>query len=112
MKPLPAPRRCKDYCRAGHSMPTKINSAASELSRARAVSRVQPTMCAWGALRAGAGLVEVFVPENIYEIVAAAAPFESMVKPVKSYRDLIEEKIDVWGIGPGLGKTMHLKLSN
>ena len=62
------------------------------------------TMCTWGALRGGAGLVEVFVPENIYEIVAAAAPFESMVKPVKSYRDPIEEKIDVWGIGPGLGK--------
>lgn len=62
------------------------------------------TMCAWGALRGGAGLVEVFVPESIYEVVAAAAPFESMVKPVKSYRDLIEEKIDVWGIGPGLGK--------
>jgi hydroxyethylthiazole kinase-like uncharacterized protein yjeF len=63
------------------------------------------SMCAWGALRGGAGLVEVFVPENIYEIVAAAAPFESMVKPVKSYRDLIEEKIDVWGIGPGLGRN-------
>src|ERR1700730_14536020 len=27
-----------------------------------------------GALRAGAGLVEVFVPEDIYEIVASAAP--------------------------------------
>jgi len=62
------------------------------------------TMCTWGALRGGAGLVEVFVPENVYETAAAAAPFESMVKPVKSYRDLIEEKIDVWGIGPGLGK--------
>ena len=62
------------------------------------------TMCAWGALRAGAGLVEVFVPENIYEVVAASAPFESMVKPVTSYRDLLDEKIDVWGIGPGLGK--------
>src|SRR5205809_6812106 len=61
-------------------------------------------MCTWGALRGGAGLVEVFVPENIYEIVAAAAPFESMVKPVKSYRDLVEEKYDVWGIGQGLGK--------
>jgi NAD(P)H-hydrate epimerase len=61
------------------------------------------TMSAWGALRGGAGLVEVFVPENIYEIVAAAAPFESMVKPVKSYGDLLNEKIDVWGIGPGLG---------
>jgi ADP-dependent NAD(P)H-hydrate dehydratase / NAD(P)H-hydrate epimerase len=62
------------------------------------------TMCAWGALRGGAGLVEVFVPENIYEIVAAAAPFESMVKTVRSYRDLLDEEIDVWGIGPGLGK--------
>jgi ADP-dependent NAD(P)H-hydrate dehydratase / NAD(P)H-hydrate epimerase len=61
-------------------------------------------MCAWGALRGGAGLIEVFVPENIYEIVAAAAPFESMVKPVRSYRDLLDEKMDVWGIGPGLGK--------
>lgn len=62
------------------------------------------TMSTWGALRAGAGLVEVFVPENIYEVTAAAAPFESMVKPLKSYRDLIEETIDVWGIGPGLGR--------
>jgi ADP-dependent NAD(P)H-hydrate dehydratase / NAD(P)H-hydrate epimerase len=62
------------------------------------------TMCAWGALRGGAGLVEVFVPENIYEIVATAAPFESMVKPVRSYRDLLDQKIDVWGIGPGLGE--------
>jgi ADP-dependent NAD(P)H-hydrate dehydratase / NAD(P)H-hydrate epimerase len=62
------------------------------------------TMCAWGALCAGAGLVEVFVPENIYEIVAAAAPFESMVKPIRFYRDLLDEEIDVWGIGPGLGK--------
>ena len=62
------------------------------------------TMCAWGALRGGAGLVEVFVLENVYKIVAAAAPFESMVRPVGSYRDLLDEKIDVWGIGPGLGK--------
>src|SRR5690349_9012225 len=61
------------------------------------------TMSAWGALRGGAGLVEVFVLENVYEIVAAAAPFESMVRPVKSYGDLLNEKIDVWGIGPGLG---------
>lgn len=62
------------------------------------------TMCAWGALRGGGGLVEVFVPEAIYEIVASAAPFESMIKPLKSYRSLIEEKIDAWGIGPGLGQ--------
>jgi ADP-dependent NAD(P)H-hydrate dehydratase / NAD(P)H-hydrate epimerase len=58
-----------------------------------------------GALRAGAGLVEVFVPEEIYEIVAAAAPMEAMVKPLESYRGLLREKIDVWALGPGLGKS-------
>jgi hydroxyethylthiazole kinase-like uncharacterized protein yjeF len=58
-----------------------------------------------GALRGGAGLVELFVPRDIYPIVAAAAPAEAMVKPVRSYRDLLEEKIDVWALGPGLGKS-------
>jgi ADP-dependent NAD(P)H-hydrate dehydratase / NAD(P)H-hydrate epimerase len=62
-------------------------------------------MTSQGALRAGAGLVEVFVPEEIYPIVAAAAPQEAMVKPAQSYRDLLKEKIDVWALGPGLGKT-------
>jgi NAD(P)H-hydrate epimerase len=62
-------------------------------------------MTSQGALRAGAGLVEVFVPEEIYEIVAGAAPMESMVKPLKSYRDLLKEKPDVWAVGPGLGKS-------
>src|SRR6266436_2718315 len=62
-------------------------------------------MTAEGALRAGAGLVEVFVPEEIYEIVAGAAPMESMVKPLKSYRDLLKEKVDVWAVGPGLGRS-------
>lgn len=56
-----------------------------------------------GALRAGAGLVEVFVPEEIYSVVAASAPPEAMVKPVRSYRPLLEHDIDVWAVGPGLG---------
>ena len=62
-------------------------------------------MTAQGALRAGAGLVEVFVPDEVYEIVAGAAPQEAMVKPTKSYRDLLKEKTDVWALGPGLGKS-------
>jgi NAD(P)H-hydrate epimerase len=62
-------------------------------------------MTSQGALRAGAGLVEIFVPEEIYEIVAGAAPMESMVKPIQSYRDLLKEKVDVWAVGPGLGKS-------
>lgn len=60
-------------------------------------------MTAAGALRSGAGLVELFVPEDIYEIAASAAPPEVMVKTTRAYRDLPEEKIDVWAVGPGLG---------
>jgi NAD(P)H-hydrate epimerase len=65
-----------------------------------------------GALRAGAGLVEVFVPEDIYEIVASAAPVEAMVKPIRKYRDLLEEKIDIWAVGPGLGKSRAAEVLN
>ena len=62
-------------------------------------------MSSLGALRAGAGVVELFVPEEIYEILAGASAPEVMVKPVKSYADLLEEPIDVWAVGPGLGKS-------
>ena len=61
-------------------------------------------LCASGALRGGAGLVELFVPKDIYEIVASAAPPEVMVKPISSYASLRDEPIDIWAIGPGLGK--------
>jgi hydroxyethylthiazole kinase-like uncharacterized protein yjeF len=69
-------------------------------------------MTTLGALRGGAGLVEVFVPEEIYEIVGSAAPVEAMVKPVRSYKNLVEEKIDVWAIGPGLGKSRATEILN
>ena len=62
-------------------------------------------MASQGALRAGAGLVEVFVPEEIYEMVAGAAFMEAMVKPITSYRHLLKEKVDVWAVGPGLGTS-------
>ncbi|MEY2488332.1 MAG: ADP-dependent NAD(P)H-hydrate dehydratase / NAD(P)H-hydrate epimerase [Verrucomicrobiota bacterium] len=62
-------------------------------------------MTSSGALRAGAGLVELFVPDDIYEIAAAAAAPEVMVKATRGYRDLPAEKIDVWAVGPGLGKA-------
>jgi NAD(P)H-hydrate epimerase len=67
-------------------------------------------MCSLGALRGGAGLVELFVPEEIYPIVAAAAPPEAMVKPITSDSSLNEQPVDVWAIGPGLGKTRAAEL--
>lgn len=65
-------------------------------------------MCARGALRGGAGLVEVFVPEEIYSLVVAIAPPEAMVKPIQSYAELREVEVDAWAIGPGLGQE-HAK---
>ncbi|MDP9004405.1 MAG: NAD(P)H-hydrate dehydratase [Verrucomicrobiota bacterium] len=62
-------------------------------------------MTATAALRSGAGLVELFVSEDIYEIAATAAPPEVMVKSTRAYRDLADDKIDVWAVGPGLGKA-------
>jgi ADP-dependent NAD(P)H-hydrate dehydratase / NAD(P)H-hydrate epimerase len=61
-------------------------------------------LCAEGALRSGAGLVEVFVLDEIYSIVAAAAPAEAMIKPLSSYAKLQDEAVDSWAVGPGLGK--------
>ncbi len=62
-------------------------------------------MTATGVLRSGGGLVELFVPEDIYEIAAAAAPPEVMVKATRGYKDLADAKIDVWAVGPGLGNA-------
>ena len=67
-------------------------------------------MCSLGALRGGAGLVEVFVPEEIYPIVAAAAAPEAMVKSITSYRSLLDQPVDVWAVGPGLGKNQAAEL--
>ncbi len=67
-------------------------------------------MCSLGALRGGAGLVEVFVLEEIYPIVAAAAAPEAMVKSIASYRTLLDDPVDVWAVGPGLGKSHAAEL--
>jgi hydroxyethylthiazole kinase-like uncharacterized protein yjeF len=63
-------------------------------------------LTATGVLRSGGGLVELFVPDDIYEIAATAAPPEVMVKATRGYKDLADAKIDVWAVGPGLG-TAH-----
>ena len=60
-------------------------------------------LCANGALRAGAGLVTIYAPEDIQPVLAVAAPPEVMVRPVKSYEEVLEEKHDVLAVGPGLG---------
>ena len=61
-------------------------------------------LCASGALRGGAGLVTVYAPEDIQPLLAIMSPPEIMVRPVKSYEEVIGQKHDVLAVGPGLGK--------
>ena len=61
-------------------------------------------MAANAAVRAGAGLVSLFVTPDIYSIVASAAMPEVMVAPVDCYLNLLEKPFDVLAIGPGLGR--------
>jgi NAD(P)H-hydrate epimerase len=62
-------------------------------------------LCATGALRAGAGLVTLYATEEIQPILAMKAPPEIMVRPVRSYEEVLDEKHDVLAVGPGLGTS-------
>ncbi len=60
-------------------------------------------LAAEGALRAGAGLVRLFVSPDVHPIIAASAAPEIMVQAVEDFSAVREMKFDVLAIGPGLG---------
>jgi len=66
-------------------------------------------LSAMGALFGGAGLVTLFVPAQIYQIVASQAPVEVMVRPFRgdSIEEILNQQTDVFAIGPGLGAQVH-----
>ncbi len=66
-------------------------------------------MAARAALRSGAGLVSVRVPEPIYEIVATAAGPEAMVKPFNEFSEIDLTGFDAVLAGPGLTRTPETK---
>lgn len=64
-------------------------------------------LCAKAAVRAGAGLVTLAVPEDVYPIVAAKCCDEVMVWPMPADDGAVVEKAKGCGaavIGPGLGQ--------
>ncbi len=61
-------------------------------------------MCAEGAVRGGAGLIGLYVPHEIYDIVATRVTPEVMVHPIASPLDVLAERLDVLAVGPGLGQ--------
>lgn len=62
-------------------------------------------MCANAAVRAGAGLVTLFVAPDAYATVAATAMPEVMVTPIGSYSEVLQGRFDALGVGPGLGSN-------
>jgi len=62
-------------------------------------------LAAAGAVAAGGGLVTLFCPHDVYEVLAAACPPEVMVRPVHSCREVMDFNLDAVGIGPGMGGT-------
>ena len=56
-----------------------------------------------GALHGGAGLVTLYVKEEIYPLISVRTAPEIMVKCVSDYREVLRDKLDVLAIGPGIG---------
>ncbi|MEI6350632.1 MAG: NAD(P)H-hydrate dehydratase [Verrucomicrobiota bacterium] len=61
-------------------------------------------MAANAAVRAGAGLVTLFVTTDIYPLIVPAVMPEVMVAPLGNYHEVLEHTLDVLAIGPGLGR--------
>jgi ADP-dependent NAD(P)H-hydrate dehydratase / NAD(P)H-hydrate epimerase len=62
-------------------------------------------LCSEAAARAGAGLVSLYVPKDIYELVVPNITPEIMVKATADFRTVLEDRLDAIGLGPGLGQT-------
>ena len=75
-------------------------------------------LCANSAMRAGAGLVTLGIPESLYPIAAKRVFLEAMVKPLPetkaqalslgAYKKIFDfaNKVDVLVIGPGLSRNV------
>jgi NAD(P)H-hydrate epimerase len=62
-------------------------------------------LCSAAAVKAGAGLVTLFVPEACVPILSASCIPEVMVSAIQSAACLDGKKFDVLAIGPGLGRS-------
>jgi NAD(P)H-hydrate epimerase len=68
------------------------------------------SLTASGASAIGAGLVTALVSEEAYEVIAAQAPTEIMVRPGRSRKTIDQLNPDVIAIGPGLGDEVPAEL--
>src|SRR6516165_9062860 len=62
-------------------------------------------LCAEAVARGGAGLINLYVPGDIYELVVPRIMPEIMVKPTSDLRSILEDRLDALAIGPGVGSS-------
>lgn len=67
-------------------------------------------LCSEAAARAGAGLISLYVPEEIYNLVVCKVTPEIMVKPTRDLRSVLDERLDALGVGPGLGSVAQQEI--
>ena len=67
-------------------------------------------LCSEAAARAGAGLISLYVPEEIYNLVVTRVTPEIMVKPTEDFRTVVDDRLDALGIGPGLGSARRQEI--
>lgn len=62
-------------------------------------------LCTYAALRAGAGIVILFLKEEeeiLYSILATSLPPEAIIFPVRSFNEIFQQHLDVLCLGPGI----------
>ena len=64
------------------------------------------------AVLMGGGLVTLFCPRTVYEVLAASCPAEVMVRPVISCAEVADFPLDALGVGPGMGAVPLPLFSN
>jgi hydroxyethylthiazole kinase-like uncharacterized protein yjeF len=101
----PLPRREDDAHKGSVGRIIILGGSADEVSMIGA-----PALTANAALRGGAGLVQLFVPAAIRDVVASIAPCTTVrtmpADVVGLLRAAEEYQADVAVVGPGLGRTL------
>jgi NAD(P)H-hydrate epimerase len=115
LRPLPCPENAESRDRLITSDMLRVLLRARPFTmhkgQARRVGIVAGSRGLTGAARlaataagaAGGGLVTLFCPGDVYEILAAACPPEVMVRAVRSCLEVMEFPLDAVGVGPGMG---------
>lgn len=69
-------------------------------------------MCAEAAVAAGAGLVNLYCPEEVCDLLAARVTPEVMVSPLLPSLMLSAQSVQAWVIGPGIGRQNTPRAEN